>query len=395
MPESRGPATSRVDYTGRIQMTESSAPQRLMSLDVFRGLTIAAMVIVNNPGDWGHIYAPLEHAEWNGWTPTDLIFPFFVFILGVSLTMSKRSVQSVPGIVKRAAVIFLCGFLLAYYVRFDLSRVRIPGVLARLALCSLFASLIYRQILKVAEEARLQAVLGITAIILLGYWALMMFVPAPGGVAGDLTPSGNLGAWLDRTIIGTAHLWSTSKTWDPEGLLSTLPAIGTALTGIAAGLVLNGQRSQVEKTVIFLTAGAASMAVGMAWDQRFPINKQLWTSSYVLLSSGLAAMTLAICYWFIDVHQRRRFLHPLVVMGMNPLALFVLSGWMVKTLLWIKLTNAEGKPVALYNWIYTRAFLPMGLGGPKNTSLAFALASLVVLYLPLEWMYRRKVFLRA
>lgn len=376
-------------------MSDAPAANRLMSLDVFRGLTIAAMVLVNNPGDWGQIYAPLEHAEWHGWTPTDLIFPFFVFILGVSLTLSKRGLHSVSGIFKRAAVIFICGFLLAYYVRFDLNRVRIPGVLFRLALCSLFASLIYRQVLKAAEEARLQIVLGITAVLLLTYWALLTFVPAPGGVAGDLTPSGNLGAWVDRTVIGTAHLWSSSRTWDPEGLLSTLPAIATALTGVAAGLVLNGPRSQVEKTAIFIAAGGASVGAAMVWDERFPINKNLWTSSYVLLSSGLAAIALAACYWMIDVQGRRRFLRPLVVMGMNPLALFVMSGFMVKTLLWIKVTGAEGKPVALYNWIYTHAFLPLGLWGPKNTSLLFAVASLAVLYVPLEIMYRKRIFWRA
>ncbi len=375
-------------------MTESPAP-RLMSLDVFRGLTIAAMVIVNNPGDWGQIYAPLEHAEWNGWTPTDLIFPFFVFILGLSLTLSKRSVQSLPAIIKRAAIIFMWGFLLAYYVRFNVHTVRIPGVLVRLALCSLFASLIYRQVLKVAEDARLHLVLAISAALLVTYWALLTFVAAPGGVAGDLTPSGNLGAWIDRTVIGTAHLWSTSKTWDPEGLLSTLPAIATALTGVAAGLILNGTRSQVEKTAALIAAGGASVLLGVVWDQRFPINKNLWTSSYVLLSSGLAAMALAVCYWMIDVQGRRRFLRPLVVMGMNPLALFVLSGWMAKTLLWIKVMGPAGKPIALYNWIYTHAFQPLGLGGPKNTSLAFALATLALLYVPLEVMYRKRIFLRA
>lgn len=366
-----------------------------MSLDVFRGVTIAAMVIVDNPGDWSNVYAPLLHAEWHGWTPTDLIFPFFVFMLGVSLTLSQRAAQSLPGIFKRAATIFACGFLLAYYVRFDLATVRIPGVLVRLALCSLFASLIYRRILKLSNEVRLQAVLVVAAALLLTYWALLTFVPAPGGVVGDLTPEGNLGAWVDRTVIGTAHLWRTSKTWDPEGLLSTLPAIGTALTGVAAGLVLKGPRSSVEKVALFIAVGGLCVAAGLGWGQRFPINKNLWTSSFVLLTSGLACMALAVCYWMIDVQERQGFLRPLVVMGMNPLALFVMSGFMIKTLLWIKVMGDAGKPVALYNWIYTHWFLPLGLGGPKNTSLAFAFATLLVLYVPLEVMYRKRIFWRA
>jgi predicted acyltransferase len=268
-------------------------------------------------------------------------------------------------------------------------------VLARLALCSLFASLIYRQVVKAAEDARIQIVLGIAAVLLLVYWALLIFVPVPGGVAGDLTPSHDLGAWIDRTVIGTAHLWSSSKTWDPEGLLSTVPAIATALTGIAAGLVLTGKRSQVEKVAVLIAAGGAAMLAGLVWDRRFPINKSLWTSSYVLFTSGLASIALAACYWFIDVHQRRRFLHPLIVMGVNPLTLFVLSGFIVKTLTWIKIRTAAGTSVSLYNWTYAHAFVPLGLGGPKNTSLLFALVMLAVLYIPLEIMYRKRIFLRA
>jgi predicted acyltransferase len=377
-------------------MQPDPAPERKVSVDVFRGLTIAGMVIVNNPGDWGQVYAPLLHADWNGWTPTDLIFPFFVFILGVSITLSKRP-TTVATIVKRAAILYAFGFFLAIYPRFNFSIVRIMGVLARLALCSLFAGLIWKWLLKLDQEVRLQAVLFVAAVILLVYWALMMFVPVPGGTAGDLTASGNLGAWIDRTVIGTNHLWRTSKTWDPEGLLSTLPAIGSALTGIAAGLVLNGRRSDIEKTAILISAGGASMAAGLVWDSRFPINKNLWTSSYVLLTSGLASILLASCFWFLDVNQRRRFLHPLIVMGRNPLALFVLSGFLVKTLTWDKLAvhDASGKAVSLYNWIYQHAFLPLGLGGPKNTSLAFALAMLAFLYLPLLFLHKKQWFLRA
>lgn len=374
----------------------ADVPRRRLSLDVFRGLTIAAMVIVDNPGNWSTVYAPLLHAEWHGWTPTDFIFPFFVFILGMSITLSTRGVQSVPGIVKRSAVILLCGFLLAYYVRFDLATVRIPGVLFRLALCSLAASLIYRQVLRVPDDARMHLVLALTAALLVGYWALLTFVPPPGGVAGDLTPSGNLGAWLDRAVFGTAHLWRTAKTWDPEGLLSTMPAIGTALTGVAAGLVLRSERSDAEKMALYLAAGGAAAATGLLWDAQFPINKQLWTSSFVLFTRGLASIAFGICFWVLDVRGRRSALvHPFVVMGMNPLALFVMSGFMIKTLLWIKVATGPGTTTSLYNWIYTHAFLPLGLGGPKNTSLAFALASLLVLYVPLEVMYRKRIFWRA
>lgn len=374
----------------------ADAPRRRLSLDVFRGLTIAAMVIVDNPGNWSTVYAPLLHAEWHGWTPTDFIFPFFVFILGMSITLSTRGVQSVPGLVKRSAVIMLCGFLLAYYVRFDLATVRIPGVLFRLALCSLAASLVYRQVLRVPDDARVHLVLALTAALLVGYWALLTFVPPPGGVAGDLTPSGNLGAWLDRTVFGTAHLWRTARTWDPEGLLSTMPAIGTALTGVAAGLVLRSDRSDAEKMAVYLAAGGAAVAAGLLWDARFPINKQLWTSSFVLFTSGLASIAFGICFWVLDVRGRRSaLLHPFVVMGMNPLALFVMSGFMIKTLLWIKVATGPGTTTSLYNWIYTHAFLPLGLWGPKNTSLAFALASLLVLYVPLEVMHRKRIFWRA
>lgn len=372
-----------------------AAPRRV-SVDVFRGLTIAAMVIVNNPGDWGNVYAPLLHAEWNGWTPTDLIFPFFVFILGVSITLSKRP-QTVATLFKRALILYAFGFFLAIYPRFNFSIVRVMGVLARLALCSLFAGLIYRQIIKLEEDARLQATIFLAALLLLVYWALMMFVPFPGGTPGDLTPAGNLGAWIDRTVIGTNHLWRTSKTWDPEGLLGTLPAVASALTGIAVGLVLTSKRSDIEKVAGLISAGGAVMAVGLVWDTRFPINKSLWTSSYVLLTSGLASIILASCYWFFDVHERRRFLHPLIVMGRNPLALFVMSGFLVKTLTWdvLQVHDASGKGVSLYNWIYQHAFVPLGLWGPKNTSLAFALAMLALLYVPLLLLHRKKLFLRA
>jgi predicted acyltransferase len=354
---------------------------------------MAAMVIVNNPGDWGQVYAPLLHAPWHGWTPTDLIFPFFVFIVGVSITLSARSQMPVPVILRRAAIIFGLGLLLALYPRFDLSTVRIMGVLQRLAICYLAAALFFRAFRAPDhEDDTWQAAIGVAALVLLGYWGLMMFVPPPGGIAGDLTPSGNLGAWFDRTILGEAHLWRSARTWDPEGLLSTLPAIATALTGVAAGVILTSDRTQSEKVAFLIAGGGVAIAMGLVWGRSFPINKNLWTSSYVLLTSGIAAVVLAACYWLLDVREQRAVVRPFVVLGTNALVLFVASGLLVKTLIWIRVTGAAGTEVTLLRYLYESWFQPYG--SPENTSLAFAFANLLVLYGLCEVLYRRKWFLR-
>lgn len=353
---------------------------------------MAAMVIVNNPGDWGQVYAPLLHAPWHGWTPTDLIFPFFVFIVGVSITLSARTTMPVAVILRRAALIFAFGLLLALYPRFDLSTVRIMGVLQRLALCYLAAALFVRAFKDADAEDRWQAAVGTTAVLLLVYWALLMFVGAPGGMAGDLTPAGNLGAWIDRAVFGEAHLWRQSRTWDPEGLLSTVPAIATALSGVAAGVIITGRRSQPEKVAFLIAGGGVAIAMGLVWDRSFPINKNLWTSSYVLLTSGIASMALAACYWFLDARAHQRLVRPLVVLGTNALFLFVASGLLVKTLIWIRVTGSTGTDITLLRYLYDTFFQPYG--SPKNTSLAFALANLLVLYGLCEVLYRKKWFLR-
>lgn len=361
-------------------------------MDVFRGVTMAAMVVVNTPGDWNAVFPPLLHAPWHGWTPTDLIFPFFVFIVGVSVVLSSRSLGSTAAIVRRAAILYGLGLLLALYPRFDFTTVRVVGVLPRLAFCYLAAALIFRTARRrMAEPAR--PMLIVAAILLLGYWALLMLVPAPGGVAGDLTPSGNLGAWIDRTVLGEAHLWRQSRTWDPEGLLSTIPAIATALTGIAAGVVLTSSRPASTKVSTLVGWGVAAAVVGLLWDTMFPINKNLWTGSYVLFTSGLAALALAAAYAVFDVKGARTLARPLTVLGVNALALFVISGWLVKTLLLITVGSPEGQRVTLYRAIHERLFAP--LAAPRVASLLFALAALAVLYGILEVMYRRRWFLRA
>ena len=370
------------------------ASARLPSVDVFRGATMAAMVIVNTPGDWSAVYAPLLHAEWHGWTPTDLIFPFFVFIVGVSIVLSPRRHTGVVLIVRRALVLYGLGLLLALYPRFDFANVRIMGVLPRLAICYLAAALIYRALARRDARTTRNAALVIAAVFLVTYWALLTLVPTPGGVAGDLSPSGNLGAWIDRTLLGEAHLWRQSRTWDPEGLLSTLPAIATALTGVAAGIVLTGRDHSRRPGSTLLVAGTASVALGLIWDLSFPINKNLWTSSYVLFTSGVAAIALSICHRAVDRDSGApRWAYPFVVMGMNALALFIVSGWLVKTLSLIRIANDDGTRSSLYAVIHRLIFVP--LAPPKLASLLFACAALLVLYGLLEVMYRRRLFLRA
>ena len=356
---------------------------------------MAAMVIVNNPGDWGNVYAPLLHAPWHGLTPTDLIFPFFLFIVGVSIPLARRSSASSWTIVRRAALIFALGMLLALYPRFDFGTVRIPGVLQRIAVCYLVAALWHRH-----AGGRLVATLTVAGLVLLGYWAL---------VFRDLTPDGNLGAVIDRAIFGE-HLWRQSRTWDPEGLLSTLPAIATTLTGLAAGYVLTSDWPFAKRIKTLVSASIASLALGYVWSIWFPLNKSLWTSSYVLVTSGYAGLLLAA----LEAVGRKRevgqsgevgqdrgvgsrgvvglVLQPFVILGRNALLLFVVSGFLAKTLALVRVDNGQGGTVALSRWIYASWFVP--LASPKNASLLYALANLAVLFVLLWWLHRRRWYFR-
>jgi predicted acyltransferase len=373
------------------------ARARLISLDVFRGLTMAGMVIVNNPGDWGTVYWPLLHAEWNGWTPTDLIFPFFLFIVGVSITLSQKS-ASWGSIARRAALIVALGLFLAGYPRFNPARWRIPGVLQRIAVCYLAAAGVYRLITtgerstsdSSAALRRRAIAIGILALVLaLGYWGVMMLVSPPGGMAGDLTPEGNLGAWLDRALM-SGHLWKPR--WDPEGLLSTVPAISTTLLGILAGICLTAPVTPEQKVRLLGIGGAVALLAGWCWGVVFPINKSLWTSSYAIFTAGFGAVLLAALYWTIDVKGWTRWTKPFVVLGSNAITLFVASGLLVKTLALIHVAGEDGKDVAVSRWAYLHMFVP--LASPKNASLLYAVANLIVLYALLAWMYRRRLFLR-
>ena len=361
-------------------------PARLRSLDVFRGATVAAMVIVNNPGDWGHVYWPLLHAEWHGWTPTDLIFPFFLFIVGVSLALGSKA-TTVAAILRRGAVIWGLGLFLAGFPFFRLATIRMPGVLARIAWCYVAAALLTRVV--AAERHRHRSILLVVAALLGGYWVLLAATPFPGGIAGDLTPGGNMGAWLDRAVFGR-HIWRGGA-FDPEGLLSTVPAIGTTLLGVLAGWTIRESGSPRAIVRSLLTWGLAAVIAGLLVAVWLPINKSLWTSSYALFTAGLAASALAICYWVLDTGPADR-LHkltePFVALGRNAILLFVLSGLIAKSLIYLHWPDPA---TPLGRWIYVTAFEP--LAAPQVASLLFAIANLLVLYALLAVLHRKRIYL--
>lgn len=378
---------------------------RLLSLDVFRGITIAGMVLVNNPGTWSAIYDPLEHAEWNGWTPTDFVFPFFLFIVGISITFALGKRVENNGvdknvyvkIVRRTLLIFGLGLFLALFPYFgfvsfeefpyfDFSKVRIMGVLQRIAVCYLFASLIF-----IHTNWKKQVFIAIGLLIL--YWLLMTLIPVPGCEITTFNDKAcNLAAYLDRMILTENHIWRSAKVYDPEGLLSTLPAIATTLAGILCGHWLRTRRDDMEKVAGMLFFGVALTAAGWFWGLFFPINKALWTSSYTVFTAGLALCFLGFCYWLIDIKGYKLWTKPFVIFGVNALALFVGSGIMARILGLIKVIGPEGKDISLQQWIFTSIFLPVA--SPINASFMYAICFILV-WLFLMWLlYRKKIYIK-
>ncbi len=483
-------------------MPETAAQQRLISLDVFRGLTIAGMVLVNNPGTWSAIYGPLKHAEWHGITPTDYIFPFFLFIVGVAIpiALSKRIAEGITGtvyrkIVFRSVQIFVIGLLMSmipffaftntgiptiikvllvisfsaalfFYltdrraiaaavgcvsalivigfwaggtdiVWYNFSTMRIPGVLQRIAVCYLIVSIIYLH-----TTWKQQTVIAVGLLLL--YWLLMTVVPVPGCEVWTIDDKAcNLAAWLDRVVLTENHIWRAGKVFDPEGILSTIPAIATTISGVLTGTWLlrkdKGERrkdkkeaenhasvemntavgerteemtdesavrsshSEFEESLVtrhsslvtvtgLFFAGTVLLAVGWSWSLLFPLNKSLWTSSYVVYTSGLALLTLAFCYFVIDIKGWKRWAKPFVVFGVNALALFVFSGIMARLLGMIRFAGSEGKEITLQQWIFNNIYL--AVFSPVNASLAYAV-SFILFWLFLMWLlYRRRIFIK-
>ncbi|MEN3278542.1 MAG: hypothetical protein V7631_4332 [Massilia sp.] len=375
------------------------APGRLNSLDAFRGLTIAAMVLVNNPGDWSNLYSQLAHAKWHGWTFTDTIFPFFLFIGGVSMALSLGRLAQAGAdkprllikLAKRALLIFLIGFLLNLVPHFNVDTVRIPGVLQRIAVCTLLAAPIV-----VYCGWRLQ--LGIIVILFTLYSALMLFYPVPGFGPGVLEPGKDFGAYIDRMVLD-GHMWVQSRTWDPEGLVSTLPALCSQLFGVLAGRFLMSKLNRVEQTVWLLLAGLLFVWLGVILDAvLMPINKSLWTPAYACLMTGWALLVFSAFFWLLDVNPYRplreaaaRWTHPFTVYGMNALFIFAFSGLVAKMLGFIKVTQ-DGGTVSLGRSLYAPIRdLPIGA---VNSSVLYALLFNACMFAVAWAMWRRKWFVK-
>jgi predicted acyltransferase len=382
-------------------MTTSTASQRLLSLDAFRGATIAGMIMVNNPGTWSAIYPQLRHAAWHGWTFTDFIFPFFLWIVGVAMTLSfAKRVESgaakgklVAHVVRRAVIIFALGLFLAGYPfgllfdhKFSFDVIRIPGVLQRIALCYLIASVIY---LYTGLRGQILWLVGLLA----GYWLLVWLVPVPGYGVWFFEPLGNLCWWVDSHILA-GHTWRGSPVpgFDPEGIVSTIPAIATTLFGVLTGRWLRTEKSKEEKTVWMFVFGNALLLLGAILDMWMPINKQLWTSSYSIFMAGWALVCLAMFYWLIDVKGYRKWATPFVIYGMNAITVFVLAGVVGRTMGLIKVAMPDGTQLPLQAYIFQTYFL--SIASPINASLLYALAFIFVMFLVVWFMYWRKWFVK-
>lgn len=369
---------------------------RLLSLDIFRGLTIAAMLLVNNPGDWGHVYAPLLHAHWHGWTPTDCIFPFFVFISGVSmhLSLARRAQagadkgQLLATTARRALLIIGIGVLLNGFPFYDFATLRLPGVLQRLGLCTLCAAPL---VLWCGARGLWLWALGLLA----AYAAVQLTLPVPdaNGLVhtGALQPGQDVGAWLDRALFGTAHLWAQAGTWDPEGLLSTVPAVASQLLGVLAGRELTSTASPRQRALRWAAAGLVALVLSQVLDATLmPINKSLWTPPFVLLSTGWALLVLAGLHAWVDAAAQPapRALQPFVIFGMNALFLYIVAGVLARLLELLPVGGGQHLGQALYAPI-----VALGLA-PELASLLHALAFVAVLFGAALFMFRRRWFVK-
>ncbi|MTI87743.1 MAG: DUF5009 domain-containing protein [Balneolaceae bacterium] len=389
---------------------------RIVSVDFLRGLTIALMILVNNPGSWGHLFKPLSHAHWNGCTPTDLIFPFFIFIVGAAIAFSLGSKKKNPAnhkqliikVIKRGLIIIALGILKDNFPFWVLDGGgfafwgpevwRIPGVLQRIGLVYIFTGLLF-----IKSGPKVQ--LGALVACLLGYWGLIN-IEIPGAFVKDLSQPGgnNFGAWLDVQLLGKNHLWAVSRNagWDPESLLGTIPAVGTCLLGVMAGRWIKEDRPVLQRISRLFVWGSVLICLGLLWDMVFPINKTLWTSSYVLYSGGIAMSCTAFCMWVMDFKGHKKIARPFVAFGSNALLAYLLSE-MTTALLhripWGESTVAAKLSSALLSLFTDYSFSEIGVGHPdlfiaKFASHLYAFLWILPFYFLLHWMYKRKIFVK-
>jgi len=419
--------------------------ERLISLDVFRGLTILLMTIVNNPGDWGNVYPPLLHAEWHGCTPTDLVFPFFIFIMGVAVplampdkfydgtTFNKILVRSlrmlclgiffnffgkiqlfgiegIPLLIGRLAITIAVGYalmgsfsskiknILAFSILFiylflaysgieAYHDVRLPGVLQRIAIVYFVVSLLY---LKTSQKT--QIITGI--VLLLGYWAMMTLIPVPGIGEANLDKGTNLASWLDSVLL-KGHMYRGTVTWDPEGVLSTVPSIVNGIIGLLIGQLLQTDTIKIQKAQKMGIIGTILIFFGLIWDIIFPINKSLWTSSYVLYTTGLATIVLTILYYTIDIANYKKGFKPFLIWGVNPMIVFFSSQIIPQALVMIEFQNPHNpsEKINLLNYLYTFGIAPF-FSNPMTASLAGALVYVGIWTFILWIFYKNKLIFK-
>lgn len=419
--------------------------ERLISLDVFRGLTILLMTVVNNPGSWATVFPPLLHSDWNGCTPTDLVFPFFIFIMGVAIpyamptkvfdakTLQKITIRSIRmlglglffnffgkiqffdlnGIslmlvrltitalvgyalmgnfsskIKNslAISILLLYFVLAYSGIEAYQNVRLPGVLQRIAIVYFVVSILY---LKTTQKTQLI----VAATILFTYWGIMTLIPVPEIGAANLEKGTNLASWLDSVLL-KGHVWEHTKTWDPEGILSTIPAIATGIFGLYIGQILNGISTKIEITKKLILTGVTLTSLGFLWNIVFPINKSLWTSSFVLVTAGLATLCFLLLYYLIDIKKYNKGIKLFIIWGVNPMIVFFLSEIIPQALTMIQLKNPTNatEQINLLNYLYAFGVAPF-FTNPMASSLIFALLYVSIWTVLLAYFYKKRLFFK-
>ena len=358
---------------------------RLISLDAMRGFTIAAMTLVNYPGSWDHIYRPLEHAEWNGLTPTDLIFPFFLFIVGTSIVLSFNKLlekgsskkQLYKKIIFRALKIFAVGIFLSLLPRFDFDNIRITGVLQRISIVFLVCSFVYLN-----TSFRTQVWIGVVTLVV--YWLTMTLIPTPGIGEVRMEKGVNLAAWVDSVLL-PGKMWQ--GTWDPEGILSTFPSIVSGITGLLAGQLLLSKRTDYEKSSLLMLAGFIAVTVGYLWHLTFPVNKNLWSSSFVLVTSGLAALSLGACYYIIDIKNHTSWTKPGIIFGANAIAVYFLSDVISYLFYMIPFGGAS------LNVHFLSGLTSAGVA-PKLASMLYAIIFVCINFCIAYFLYKKKIFIR-